>query len=804
MKAKTCKVVIYKCNVKGEEVMKSCIYKNDGSVTYGTYKDGLNSISEVLRERGLGSKEGMPILYNEGIIHIESEESFLKNRNAYEAQVERENISYFANVVEESNRELDESIEYKEKKYSSFDDNSYVEDTNNIDFDSEIEDDEYYYDEEIEEEDTTEYDSEIEDNTYYDDGEEITVEDSEDLYINRIKKQDSLGVKIAAGVLGIMIGLGVYASCTRKSKTGEIKDNNISTHTITTTVNDDNTITVNTDESKEQTQENSVVLINDNNDFYNDYTFAELLSVTNNEFQKDSMINLSATLNSFNGDFANSYKEVGNDIKAALTVDETVALHHAYNKYSINEVRSYFNGSEVYAEDLSSAYKDASLQLMGAYVIETRENKVDMSNLIDSQEGKDFYNRYHDMFLAAKEATGSEKTRLINEFYSSIRRDFPITKEIRTSGISHADNRNSLKDYQLAVTPIIAASEILFEKTNGVNKLEKEEIDFLNDIGLCNYADDKFERIETIMLTAYEDNTNPTFEQYKNAIIKELTDRNDYVIDNAHRELANLRLFQIKVNGNNNSLGRYTTMYSDTKFIDSTRTYEEKKSWTETHTETRTETSREEKEIPQSEKDKIDRKIDDENKKNKTDAEKKAEEERRRQQEEENKNAKKVQQEVDEENQKTQDKIDDANKKIDNGEKVNEKDLGDNVHIDKDHKDNNGDINDSVKNITTDPRDADKPLPKPEDTEAEFNKRTLNASASKSNNEEKPKQEETKEKPKKVEEVSADDGKAYIEYDEDYIGFDENGEPITKKKLANMYLEALSEDTEEDVKVYVK
>lgn len=766
------KIVIYKCLVHGEELRKACIYNTDGSQYYGSYDDGIEATMKLLEQEGLDSKTGMSELLNKGYITIESEENFLKNKIMYEKQIKEEE-AFFANVVEKEN-------------------DRYLEENNN----EEIIEDSYY--ESFEDDDST-YDPEIEDeDIYYDDGEEITVDDYYET------KSNHTGLKIAAGAIGILVGLGLWASCNRKSKTGDMTDSNLPTNTNAVTIVADPT----TETSITPTETKEETLVAGNNDLYNDYNFSQLLEVTTNEFQKNAMINLSATLNNFNGDFANAYTEAGNDIKAALKVEEAVALQQAYNTYSIEDVRAYFNGSEIHAEKLSNAYKDASLQLMGAHVLETRENKVDMTNLIDSEEGRAFYNRYHEMFLAAKEATGTEKTRLVNLFYQAVREDFPITKEVRTSGISHSDDRESLRDYQLAVTPMIAASEILFEKVDGLNKLSKDEIDFLNDIGLCNHADDKFERIETIMLAAYEDNANPLYEQYKNAIINELTNRNQYVIDNAHRELANLRSFQIKVNGNNNSLGRYTTMYSDTRFIDSTTTYTDTRTWTTTSTSTRTTTSRREEDIPSDVRDQIDRGIDNDNRRAREDGQRQADDNARRIQSDEDTNADKVMEDVDNHNQDIQDRIDDANKKINDGDKVNTSDLGDNIHIDNNHTDSDGNLNDSVRNITTDPRGADNKLPDPDDTEEDFNRRTLRSTSSvapsnSSTNEATPTPTPT---PAKVDEVNTDDDShAYVEYDQNYGDYDEDGNLITTSKQVDKYIESLANEiVEESNKVYTK
>ena len=71
------------------------------------------------------------------------------------------------------------------------------------------------------------------------------------------------------------------------------------------------------------------------------------------------MINISSSLNGFNKVFADNYVESGHDIKAALSFDEVVALQQAYNNYSSDEIRAYFNGYEVDAVYMSNAYKSA-------------------------------------------------------------------------------------------------------------------------------------------------------------------------------------------------------------------------------------------------------------------------------------------------------------------------------------------------------------------------------------------------------------------------------------------------------------
>ena len=64
---------------------------------------------------------------------------------------------------------------------------------------------------------------------------------------------------------------------------------------------------------------------NDNN-FYDSYTYEELLEVTNNEAQKAEMQRVHDALYGYNVDFAENYLEEDKDIRAALSFEEVVAM----------------------------------------------------------------------------------------------------------------------------------------------------------------------------------------------------------------------------------------------------------------------------------------------------------------------------------------------------------------------------------------------------------------------------------------------------------------------------------------------
>ena len=556
-------------------------------------------------------------------------------------------------------------------------------------------------------------------------------------------KRSPIGKKVTAVIVSVAlifgIGGGIYSCSKRQTREGVMNNSNIASMN-------------NLEDDKNST--NGIIIVGDNSS-YNNCTVKQLLDVTTSQVQKESMSNLQKSIIGFNESFADahtgSYQNAAGetvDVRAALSFDEMVALQQAYNDYSKTELKAYFNGSDVSKDSLARSYKDASLQLMGAYVIETNEHPVDMSGLINSDEGKAFYNKYHQMFLAAKTATGDEKIEKIKEFYSAVKTDFPITQEVRTEGIAHADDYATLASYKLSVAPMIAAGEIMWQNLEVDETLDDSTIDFLNDLGLCNYAESKFGTIETISLTSESDSTNPLYEQYKSAFEKELKEKNIYVIDDEHRELSKLQEFQEAVNWHFENEESYG--YSSGVVMTTSETYQEKYSWQESHTTYSSEQTRETVEasqIPDGVRNNLENQVNSEiaseNEQAKQEAEKKAEETQKEMQKEEDKKAEQIEEEIKKDDQQFQDQIDKANETIDknnsdqdssNDEKVNENEFGGNVDFDEDHSDENGNLDDSVENITTngDGDQTGEELPDPNQTGAEFDKKSPSGDSSSS------------------------------------------------------------------------
>ena len=539
-------------------------------------------------------------------------------------------------------------------------------------------------------------------------------------------KESKLVKRITQIVVATAVLFGLATTTNGKNKYNSATAS-AATANMVSDSNDDNIENLNeltkVNHSRERIHGNEEIIKLTTNESFNDYSFAELVDVTTNEAQKRAMVNLDDTIIGFNKGFANAHVEKDKNIRAALKFEEVIALQQAYNDYSESDIKEIFNGADRSSLKLTNNYKMASLQLMGAYAIETRDSKVDMSLLIENEEGKEFYNRYHEMFLSIKEAEGNDKIAKVKEFYDAVKKDFPITEEVRTEGIMHSDDRDLIESYKLSVTPMIAAAEMMYQNLAIDETLEDLEIDFLNDIGLCNYAEDKFDNIIDSVKDSEEDIYNPTYEQYKKAMEKRLNEENINVISDEARELSNLDSFQKAVNK------QFYEKYEGINigYIEGNEnSYKEEYSWTKTESKVREVEYRTEKEAPEEEIENRNNDLDEVNKRAEEEGKTAAEENAKEMQEKLDEEAEEIYELIEENDEDMEEKIEENNEKIENGETVNEDDFGDhNVEFDDDNSDDNGNLDDSVEDITTDPSDnkEGETLPNPNDTEEDFEKR---------------------------------------------------------------------------------
>ena len=516
-----------------------------------------------------------------------------------------------------------------------------------------------------------------------------------------------------------------------------------------------------------------------------DLAYGKLLSQTTNSVQSATMQRQSENLDSFNRDFSNEYLEKNKNIKAALTWDEMMALNLAYNTYTKEQIKIMFNGAEIDSTTMSSAYKNATLQLMGAYVISTREKPVPLAQFITNQKERKFVEKYNNLFYKCKETTGNDQIKAINAFYEELYKDFPIDEQIREEGISHSEGRNLVEPYKAAITPIVAATEIMFQNNDKIDHtLSDKAIAYFNDIGLCNLVDEQFKRVETITLSSETDKTLPLYEDFRKTKISELGYEGNYSVSDEDRDLSQLDAFQKWVNGhfvivNGINTGEFVA--------NTTSSYTTNESTvTKTETTSKTATDRSEaveqagEQAVKNAENAANEKINSENKVNKENAEQQAEQNRQEMQAVESAKTDKLEDEVVTSDKELQDMLDSANN---SNNQTNENDFGDHgVIFAPEYSDENGNLSDSVGNITTDGSgavDSNDPLPDPNKTGAIFDG-VISGTAE----ETLPSQNTS--------------GQEIYEYEETY------SEPVTNEEIVDQYIASLSSQPSETGYQYTK
>ncbi len=315
------------------------------------------------------------------------------------------------------------------------------------------------------------------------------------------------------------------------------------------------------------------------------------------------------------------------------------------------------------------------------------------------------------------------------------------------------DNAN----YKLAVTPMVAAMEVMYQNYSIDETLTSKAIAYFNDLGMCNIAYEEFQKAEFVLEDSKLDQRYADFGELSKIIIDELKSKDAYVIDDKHRDLSQLEKFQSIVNAQFelDANGAFTGGYEFSVGGGSSKTVTTVKrrkiaEWTETKTRTKTETretrtdNRDEavkhagEEKIKEQEDKIRQQDDKETKENEEKANKEADKKQKEAQKEEDKKAEQKKKEAEEANKQVQEDIKDINNKINennkdhdktNDTKINENDYQ-GIDFDDNHSDDKGNLDDSVKDVTTDSTGANKPLPSPEDTGKKFDSQAKSSSSS--------------------------------------------------------------------------
>lgn len=271
------------------------------------------------------------------------------------------------------------------------------------------------------------------------------------------------------------------------------------------------------------------------NDDFKHLSVEQLLNITSSNIQQQEMEKISNFLNGYNITFAKNCldKEAG-EIRTVLTYTEANALNSAYNNYSKEDIQAIFNGSE--AIDFTKAYKEGYLQLLGAFILATDNNPVQLDKLINDENGKTFVKDYETTFYECKNLTGEDQVKAVTELYKRVVNDFAIT----------STNQGTIESYKLAVAPIVVAATSLFDDLEINQTLVDQVTTYFNEVGLYSKATENFNMANA--LNGTEDSENPTYEQYKDAEINSLEDESAYYKSDKNRDLSQLDKFKSLVN----------------------------------------------------------------------------------------------------------------------------------------------------------------------------------------------------------------------------------------------------------------
>ena len=349
------------------------------------------------------------------------------------------------------------------------------------------------------------------------------------------KKRKRMSTAIKAAIAAIVITVGGALGISSCMKNSSQVDSNSK---VESTSNDLDNLTkneiINLIKEYKLTPDQVATLVEDgkiSNDDLSGLSYEQLLYITTDKTQQTAMQKISNFMDKYNIDFADKCLDANNvNIRTSLTWDEVNALNLAYNDYTQDQVKAIFNDAE--SMDFANAYKEAYLQLLGAYVLSTNKNPVQLSQLIDSAEGKEFVNKYENSYYEAKNLTGDAKVNSANIFLQKVIDDFSV----------NATDKKDIESYKLAVAPIVGAAVSIFQDLE-VNQTNLEKVTtYFNNLGLFDQAEENLNMAKA--LTGEEEAENPTYQQFKGEKIKEQQTANVYYVNDKKRDLSQLESFK--------------------------------------------------------------------------------------------------------------------------------------------------------------------------------------------------------------------------------------------------------------------
>ena len=98
------------------------------------------------------------------------------------------------------------------------------------------------------------------------------------------------------------------------------------------------------------------------------------------------------------------------------------------------------------------------------------------------------------MFYAIKDATAEERPALVQKYYDELRKDYPLTEDIITEGIAHADDYNNVDGSMLPIMIMTSALEAMEKAKVTGDTLSTIEMELSKDMAGCQIAYGAFDK----------------------------------------------------------------------------------------------------------------------------------------------------------------------------------------------------------------------------------------------------------------------------------------------------------------------
>lgn len=281
--------------------------------------------------------------------------------------------------------------------------------------------------------------------------------------------------------------------------------------------------------------------VTDNNmreDFSN-CTYQELLQkCKNNTNRKDAMKTIREFVTEYNYE-AYRYKEEKSDVRAVHTLDEAMAMYLAYNDIDSEKVNEIFKGTNMTFDGLRNSL--ISAQYQDALVHNIQDRTFNKADLFTKQADKDLYNKYENLFMSMNCAYDKDKKEFKEKFNDMVRADL---SGIATGDYSNVDcSKVIIKEFMDAMDNVNIKAD---------NELTAQEKNYINGI-MANVVDKKLNTIVirqnarnlemTMGVNSQVMDQEPYYNDFKDAIIKELTDNNCYYTTDENRDVSYYNVF---------------------------------------------------------------------------------------------------------------------------------------------------------------------------------------------------------------------------------------------------------------------